>query len=352
MSDTKARNISYDIMRITAILMVLYNHREAFTYFTQVPYMSLKYILMISASVLSRCGPPLFFMISGALLLGKTESFSKIFRHRILRIFIVMIPLALLAYFTWGESVKADGFVSVYTTKLNWYLYAYIAYLFMLPFLRILAQNMNENQKKLFLILTIMTYTLSGICIPLSISEHFTGNMTLFNSTWASDCWQITFPILGFLLVDFSENETNPNRKKRLGWILLIGTILNFILAILLMSYDIKANGGANQEQILQHSVLLPCCFIVYALHTGLKNKKLNHQFLNNFLAELSGATFGIFLIETHTSYSSMIFNHVLMIEPYIGRYMCNIVSILCEFIIYFIVVFLLRRIPCIRKLL
>ena len=101
---------------------------------------------------------------------------------------------------------------------------------------------MNENQKKLFLILTIMTYTLSGICIPLSISEHFTGNMTLFNSTWASDCWQITFPILGFLLVDFSENETNPNKKKRLGWILLIGTILNFILAILLMSYDIKAN--------------------------------------------------------------------------------------------------------------
>ncbi len=352
MSDTKTRNISFDIMRIVAILMVLYNHREAFTYFTQVPYMGLKYIFTISASVLSRCGPPLFFMISGALLLGKSESFTKIFRHRLLRMFIVMIPLTLLAYFSWGDSVKADGFVSIYMTKLNWYLYAYIAYLFMLPFLRIMVQNMNKNQQKLFFILTIITYTLSGICIPLSLNEHFTGSMTLFSAPWASDCWQITFPILGFLLVNFSENEPHPDKRKSLGWVLLIGTILNFILAIFLMSYDIKANGSANHEQILQHSVLLPCCFIVYALHACLKNKKLNHQFLDNFLAELSGATFGIFLIETHTPYSAMIFNHIILLEPCIGRYMCSIVSILCEFIIYFMVVFLLRRIPYIKKLL
>ena len=176
-SNTKERNISYDVMRIIAILMVLYNHREAFSYFTQVPFMGLKYVFTICASTFSRCGPPLFFMISGALLLGKTESFSKIFKCRILRMLIIMLPLTLLAYFTWGEGAKTDGLFSIYATKLNWYLYAYIAYLFMLPFLRVLVQNMNSNQKKLFFILTTLIYTLSGIFIPLSISEHFTSNM-------------------------------------------------------------------------------------------------------------------------------------------------------------------------------
>lgn len=352
MTETKTRNISYDIMRIIAILMVLYNHREAFSYFTQVPYMGLKYMFTICASVLSRCGPPLFFMISGALLLGKTESFIKIFKHRILRVLIVMVPLALFAYLTWGETIKADGFISIYISKLNWYLYAYIAYLFMLPFMRVLVQNMSKNQKKLFFILTIVTYTVSGIFIPFSINEHLTSYMILFNSPWISNSWQITFPILGFLLVEYSDNETDSNKKKYFLLGLLFATILNFILAIFLMSYDIKINGGANQEQILQHSVLLPCCFLVYTLYTSLKNKRLNNQFLNYFLVEASGAIFGIFLIETHTSYSSMIFNYVIIIEPYIGRYMCSIVSVLIEFVIYFVFIFLLRRIPYIRKLL
>lgn len=126
------RNISFDLIRILAIFLVMYNHRETYIFYHHVPHMGLRYILSMCGAAFCKCGPPLFFMVSGALILHKKESFRRIFQHRILRILIVMVILSILIVTLIPDS---DSFLKTFFSGLNWYLYAYIGYLLMLPFL-------------------------------------------------------------------------------------------------------------------------------------------------------------------------------------------------------------------------
>ena len=157
------RNISFDLIRILAIFLVMYNHRETYIFYHHVPRMGLRYILSMCGAAFCKCGPPLFFMVSGALILHKKESFRRIFRHRILRILIVMVILSILIVALIPDS---DSFLKTFFSGLNWYLYAYIGYLLMLPFLRILVNHMTRKDMQLFFILTAIAYSVSGILIP------------------------------------------------------------------------------------------------------------------------------------------------------------------------------------------
>lgn len=160
------RNISFDLIRILAIFLVMYNHRETYIFYHHVPHMGLRYILSMCGAAFCKCGPPLFFMVSGALILHKKESFRRIFQHRILRILIVMVILSILIVTLIPDS---DSFLKTFFSGLNWYLYAYIGYLLMLPFLRILVNHMTRKDMRLFFILTAIAYSVSGILIP----SHF-----------------------------------------------------------------------------------------------------------------------------------------------------------------------------------
>lgn len=173
------RNISFDLIRILAIFLVMYNHCETYIFYHHVPRMGLRYILSMCGAAFCKCGPPLFFMVSGALILHKKESFRRIFQHRILRILIVMVILSILIVTLIPDS---DSFLKTFFSGLNWYLYAYIGYLLMLPFLRILVNHMTRKDMRLFFILTAIAYSVSGILIPFrGVEEAFTGFLPIFS---------------------------------------------------------------------------------------------------------------------------------------------------------------------------
>ncbi|MFR5117450.1 MAG: acyltransferase family protein [Eubacterium sp.] len=190
------RNISFDLIRILAIFLVMYNHRETYIFYHHVPHMGLRYILSMCGAAFCKCGPPLFFMVSGALILHKKESFRRIFQHRILRILIVMVILSILIVALIPDS---DSFLKTFFSGLNWYLYAYIGYLLMLPFLRILVNHMTRKDMRLFFILTAIAYSVSGILIPFrGVEEAFTGFLPIFSSPFGSSCWNLAFPVLAY----------------------------------------------------------------------------------------------------------------------------------------------------------
>jgi surface polysaccharide O-acyltransferase-like enzyme len=343
------RNIGFDLIRIIAILMVLYNHREAYGYSVNFPYMGYKYVLEVFASALCKCGSALFFMVSGALLLGRQEPVKRIFTHRILRILIAMAAMAVLSKV---QEQRPESLLTLFTSGLNWYLYSYLAYLIMLPFLRILAQHMTRDDRKLFFLISVIAYMLGGILLPFAgLRENLTGAMTLFTSGWASNCWQLTFPVIGYILVKLSEEEKDAGRKRTIKLLLLSGAVFSLILCLLLVNYDMKFNGGANLEQIRQRSVLLPSCFLVFALYDSARNWNVSGP-AAALIRNLSAATFGIFLIDTHTTYSQQLFEIALRCQPFAGRYVCSILSILLEFTVYFLAVYLLRKLPGIKEIL
>ena len=284
------------------------------------------------------------------LILHKKESFRRIFQHRILRILIVMVILSILIVTLIPDS---DSFLKTFFSGLNWYLYAYIGYLLMLPFLRILVNHMTRKDMRLFFILTAIAYSVSGILIPFrGVEEAFTGFLPIFSSPFGSSCWNLAFPVLAYCLVSFSKHEENPSRKKRILLILLIGTIASLVIAMLLMNYDLTAKHGKHMELIAQHAVLFPCCFIFYGLYEGFP-ESIRLPFSGKVLAEFSAATFGMFLIETHTGFSEQIFDFVASWFPHsAGPYLCSLLSIVLQLLLYFLAIFALRKIPPIRKIL
>ena len=83
-----------EAVRITAVLLVMYNHSAPFMSFAT--QHGVQYAVSFFRSLVCKAAVPLFYMVSGALLLGKNESFGELARKRILRIVAVIVIFSLL----------------------------------------------------------------------------------------------------------------------------------------------------------------------------------------------------------------------------------------------------------------
>lgn len=152
-----------DFLRLFAILLVVFNHTPAFHFPFQTTGESMQVKLMLIISELDKVAVPLFFMISGALLLPKCETLKSLLQKRVAR-FVVVILLFHIVQSTYyciggGEngigirSFLSDcywgsmdaGYVLGWTgAGAVWFLYAYVGFLLTLPFLRLMVKGMEE----------------------------------------------------------------------------------------------------------------------------------------------------------------------------------------------------------------
>lgn len=93
------RKTYIDALRIVAILGVLYNHTNRRGYclyaFSEARICQDFYI---GIATLAATAVPIFFMISGALLLPKKESLKELFQKRILRMVLVLLVFSGIQY--------------------------------------------------------------------------------------------------------------------------------------------------------------------------------------------------------------------------------------------------------------
>ena len=345
------RHYYLDFLRIIAIFFVLFNHRECYHHFLSYNDFGLKYLITIIPSILCKCGPPLFFMISGALLLkDKEESFLQIFKHRIVRILIVMVVAAL-----WKsrESFTVVTIIKTFASGLNWYLYAYLGFLFMLPFLRAITNHISKQKVTLFFFLVFGFYSAQALSIALGQNFLLFANVPIFNAYHGSSCWMIIFPVAGYFLANLEsicEDKKTANKMK----LALVGaSVFSLVASITLMTYDIRNNNSANLEQLRQHFIFAPSCMIFY--FTKVIVEKFQHKISNvpaKIITEISAATFGMYILEVFTKISENLYNYVAEIcTPIIGTYFSSFVSIAISFVIYIIIVVPVRKIPFINKI-
>lgn len=157
-----SRKIYLDILRIIAIFLVVFNHTPAWRLplFATVESYQTRTMFI---SVIVKIAIPVFFMISGALLLPKHETIRDVVIRRVARFSIVLLLFHLIqtVYYSfacgengigirnflsdcyWGG--MHDGYVLRWSeASAVWFLYAYIALLLMLPFLRIMVKGMER----------------------------------------------------------------------------------------------------------------------------------------------------------------------------------------------------------------
>ena len=99
----KEKRLDYELMRILAIFLVVFNHTDTRGFFLyQVPGCSgLNAVLSLLLATICKIAVPLFFMISGGLLLHRQESLKDLFRKRIVRMGIVLVLFSGILYGVW-----------------------------------------------------------------------------------------------------------------------------------------------------------------------------------------------------------------------------------------------------------
>ncbi len=158
---TSAFNISVDMVRTVAIVMVIFLHATADL---TVPQMDQFEIVRWSVNdvyqSIGRVGIPLFVMLSGALLLQpeKHDTLTAFFKKRWARIGLPWIFWG-AAYFAWGflvlkNPLTANAIVSGILTGPYynfWYFYMLLGLYMLTPVLRILLPKINRPNVKRYL---------------------------------------------------------------------------------------------------------------------------------------------------------------------------------------------------------
>ena len=215
MNTINSRKIHLDLIRIFSILLVITHHTILYRYHN-LPDAGSCRPFYIGVSFLIKTGVPMLYMISGALLLPKEESFSQLLK-RVFRYLIVLILFSLISYIYsvfknnnqiswWIFLSNLYGFAQ---TDSYWFLYQYLAYLISLPLLRKLVKVMEQRDFCYLLIIWFLLKNSEFIAylifrIPLKPSDSF----TLFVMEH-----QVFFPLIGYFLEHRINSEFYTEKK-------------------------------------------------------------------------------------------------------------------------------------------
>lgn len=150
------KKLYLEALRIIAIFCVLYNHTIGYILGWQ-QEVSVAHFIYLAVTMTDRLAVPLFFMISGALLLPKEENLAVIWKKRVVRFLLLILFINTVVYVQTlaggcieGNPLSFDFMEWLHilftgADKSYWYLYAYLSALIMLPFLRGAGKIMNKS---------------------------------------------------------------------------------------------------------------------------------------------------------------------------------------------------------------
>lgn len=337
---SKERTVYLEICRIIAVFCIMYQHTggrgaDAWMY-TESTWV---YMMSLAGRIISSIGVPLFWMISGALLLSKKEPWEKVYRKRIPRIAGALVIFSVARYFYLCIVGDQNGYVGEFLWCLYsqgiflpyWFLYEYLGILFVLPFLRKMMQNLTEQEKRLLLVLLLGWKALndiSNICIGVGfvIDLHFHSPISYF--------------ILGYLMENCQMMRRSGGRRLGIGagWAVLVTAVLY----IWVMSQH-------SLESL--ESLIMLLTIVVYALIRGVGEKSIwNNTVLHHLILWCGSNVFGIYLIEDYLRNATAFIWE--WSAPYISAVPACIVWLLAVFLLGNILVSGLHRLPILRNLL
>ncbi len=150
------KNYNLELIRVASFFFVILIHVTNYYCRAYDEISGGEYLFALTFNILARVSVPCFFMITGALLVGREDSLKK-HGKRLLRFFIVLVVWTLIFY-VWNRWVMH----SHYNIKIVlfepieqhlWYMYAIIPIYMVMPFLQVLCKHLTKNQEKVFFVL-------------------------------------------------------------------------------------------------------------------------------------------------------------------------------------------------------
>lgn len=326
------RNINYDILRLIATFAVVlihvlsvYNLSGSYTYSDFNLYFY---------DILNKClfwCVPIFFMLSGALLLGnEKENLITFYKKRINKIVIPTIfwSLFFLIYLYLYENFTLFNMVGAFLKGKPfyhlWFMFAILGLYIFTPFIRILVQRLEQKDLRIFLIL-IFIFTIGDKFLNYFLISHD----TLFSSFVG----YIGYFVLGFYI-------------KKFG--LALPTFLNNIFSFLfltilfaILSYTLTYIYPLNIGMSVYHSPLIFLEALILYLYINSKKIVCKNE---NRIFILSDLTFGVYLI--HPLF-------IILLKPYFSvehmEYM--LVFFVLTTVFSFISVYVIKKIKYVNRI-
>jgi surface polysaccharide O-acyltransferase-like enzyme len=346
-----SRRLHLEILRGLAILLVVFNHTgtRGFLLFasTQNRYAYSVYLFM---SIACKIAVPLFFMVSGALLIPKQESLAVLYKRRILRFVIVIVLFSLVQYvygaFEFDSGFSITGFVSaVYSSNVivpYYFLYLYLAILVMLPFLRKTALNMSNRE---FLYLGALQVFLVGF-VP--IFEYLAGAEPL-----NLDVVLVVMNVFFFMMGYFVEHRVGPAYYRRRYALMAAGSSLALIAVSMFMTWlRARQTGDTSVEtsQVFHYGLIAVPTFTAFYLAKYLTMKVEFSKTARYALVWFGGTALGVYLLERIFRVE---FDHVYTwLEPRVHAMPAAIVWVLAIVAAAAVVTTVLKLVPPLRRIL
>ena len=345
-----------DVLRIIACLCVIYNHsyEYGFSMYGERTIGSAQYFVELFCSMSCKLAVPVFFALSGALLLGRKVSWRRLWLEKIPHIALVLTVYCALYY---GIKVHAGSaqlgfkafFFGMYEELWGyhlWYLYAYLAFLIALPVLAPMAQALdNRTLGYLFAVALVFRCLVPGFEALRWENLHHLNSY--FDLTFLT-CDIVLYPLMGYYL----HVRASRNTLRRAFPVLWAASVLLTAVSCHMTCRDYFKTWQVYAQTY--HSLFAPVLCAATFTGARLLFEDIDETSrLGRVLTEIGQCTFGIYLIHMLFTENREVFGglftwmHGTGVLPLLGSLLfCLMIMVLC-----LLPVCLLRRIPGIRRL-
>ena len=309
---------------------------------------SLLYFPYMMFSVFCKIAVPLFFMISGALLLPKQETLKQLYTKRVFRMLVVLL-LVSVPYYIWlhrSNGLNPGSFLTfIYGESAStslWYLYSYIGLLIVMPLLRAMVVNLCCNDYKY---LAIGYLVLTGF-IPCLELLFWKGQVVIHESFNPAimTCSPIVYALLGYFLEHVLDEEKYT--KKRFAVVIVLGFVAVTITSLVTYYQSIVTNVVGDQyEKYFNCFISIPAMGMYYIMKYISRRIKSNKVIKS--ISMLGASVFGVYLVEKIVRAITDIVYGIL--SPFVGSFIASLVWCSVVLAVSLVIISTLKRIPYVK---
>jgi len=335
-----------DLIRVVAVFQVILVHLSYVIFFKE-ELLSANWVASNFYDSFSRMGVPLFFMVSGYLLLGKSEPIADFFRKRFMKVGIPTLFWS-IAYLLWSVEAYRNGTMSLWRIALSmlkvmylgdveihlWFLYILIGIYLATPILRVFASSASRQDLTYFILLWLVATPL------LEVAQRLTGFPTALVIPVVAG--YVGYFVMGYWLADVNLSA----RGKILSALGIVIAIAVTFVGTNLLSVNSEPIDAYFYSYFSPPTVLASICGFLLLKELGQNIGRAGKP-----LRVVSACSFGIFLI--HIFVTDLLRTGRLGFRLYSWMapsiYMIPLTA-LAVFILSFGIVFLLRKIPVLKQ--
>ncbi len=352
-----------DILRIVAIFLVIFNHLPGYTLYQNSS--GVKQFIYMIITMVTRINVPMFFMISGALLLGKTETFSEILKKRVSRFVAVIcifgagiyteyyiirsvindieFEFSLKRYIRGMLEGNLDGCGSY------WFIYAYLGFLFMLPFLQRIAKELTNWDFWGLVILHFLFYSLLPfVNILLDMIGYNKISITSSFLVPLATIQSVFYPLLGYYIdkkIDISKIKLSTMIK------LAITALGGMLLSCFCTYYEKGQTGTYSQNYVQMFDYLTTIVIFLWVKYIFTQKTMILEHPKAKIITKISSLTFGMYLLDPYIK--SLIYQkYNLFAEALMPTLVVSLLWCVISMLVGGCITVVLTKLPILKKIL